>query len=49
MIQLPGTEVARIKVASQFGTNHLDEGSMCTIVSGGPIEKNYQVKLLESK
>jgi hypothetical protein len=49
MIQLPGTEIAQIRVVSQFGTNHLDEGSVCTVVSGGPIEKNYQVKLVELK
>ena len=34
MIELPGKEVARIKVASFFGESETDEGSACTLVSG---------------
>ncbi len=34
MITLPGSEVAALRVVSQFGTNETDEGSVCQIVRG---------------
>ncbi len=34
MIQLPGREIGRIKIVSQFGTNDVDEGSVCDLISG---------------
>ena len=33
-IELPGMEVANIKVISQFGSSYTNEGSVCQIISG---------------
>ena len=33
-IELPGTEIARLRVDSQFGDDEASEGSVCSIVSG---------------
>lgn len=33
-IELPGTEIARLRVDSHFGDDEASEGSICTIVSG---------------
>lgn len=33
-IELPGTEVARIRVDAQFGDDEVSEGSVCSVVSG---------------
>jgi len=33
-IELPGTEVARLRVHSQFGDNEVNEGSICTVTIG---------------
>jgi curli biogenesis system outer membrane secretion channel CsgG len=33
-IELPGTEIARLVVKSQFGDNEANEGSICEVVSG---------------
>ncbi len=49
MIQLPGTEVGMIQVISQFGSSDLDEGSICTILSGTDIQKDYIVELMEGQ
>ena len=46
-MELPGSQTARIKVVSQFGTNDLDEGSVCTIVEGTDITPEYRVELAE--
>jgi curli biogenesis system outer membrane secretion channel CsgG len=45
MVQLPGREVARLRVDSQFGSSELDEGSVCSLVQGGPVEKADVIKL----
>ncbi|MBW3166096.1 CsgG/HfaB family protein [Ferrimonas balearica] len=34
VISLPGTEIARIRVASTFGDNETNEGSVATVLSG---------------
>lgn len=34
MIDLPGTEVARLQVTSFFGTSETDQGSICMVISG---------------
>ena len=34
-IELPGTEVARIRIASTFGDSEVDEGSVAQVLSGG--------------
>lgn len=34
LITLPGKEIARIKVVSQFGYDETDEGSVCEIIQG---------------
>jgi curli biogenesis system outer membrane secretion channel CsgG len=33
-IELPGTEVARLRVDTQFGEDEVTEGSVCSVVSG---------------
>jgi len=33
-IELPGTEVARLRVQSQFGDNEVNEGSACVLIAG---------------
>lgn|SRR5574344_331264 len=44
MIQLPGTPVAKIKVNSQFGKSPVEEGSVCSVLSGAEnIQKDYEV------
>ena len=34
MIELPGIEIAKVKVESQFGSSYTDEGSQCLIING---------------
>jgi curli biogenesis system outer membrane secretion channel CsgG len=34
MVELPGIQIAKIKVISQFGTNYTNEGSQCKIING---------------
>jgi curli biogenesis system outer membrane secretion channel CsgG len=47
-IELPGTEIARLRVDSQFGDDEASEGSVCSIVSGtvpsADLEKLYIVE-----
>ena len=33
-IELPGTEIARLRVQSQFGDNEANEGSACAVIAG---------------
>jgi len=33
-IELPGTEIARLRVQSQFGDNEVNEGSSCALIAG---------------
>lgn len=33
-IELPGTEIARLRVRSQFGDNEVNEGSVCVVIAG---------------
>ncbi len=33
-IELPGTEIARLRVRSQFGDNEANEGSVCVLIAG---------------
>ncbi len=51
MINLPGKEMARLRVTSFFGTSESDQGSMCSIVSGNlngiPINKLYITEVQE--
>jgi hypothetical protein len=44
VIELPGEQVGRIKVVSQFGTGELDEGSVCALLSGTGITKADRVE-----
>lgn len=39
-IELPGTEVARIRVDAQFGDDEVSEGSVCSVVSGAVAPAN---------
>lgn len=45
MIELPGKEVARLRVTSFFGKSETDQGSTCIVISGSlndiPINKSY--------
>jgi hypothetical protein len=46
-IELPGTEIARLRVDSQFGDDEASEGSVCSIVSGtvsADLEKLYIIE-----
>jgi curli biogenesis system outer membrane secretion channel CsgG len=47
-IELPGTEVARLRVESQFGEDEVSEGSVCSVTSGqvtsSALEKLYVVE-----
>lgn len=45
VISLPGTEIARIRVASTFGDNETNEGSVATVLSGS-IEGQDIAKLI---
>lgn len=47
LIELPGEEVGRIKVVSQFGTGELDEGSVCALLRGNGITKADRVERIE--
>ncbi|MDQ3001658.1 MAG: CsgG/HfaB family protein [Fibrobacterota bacterium] len=47
ILELPGEEVGRIKVVSQFGTGEWDEGSECTILSGKGFARTDYVSLEE--
>jgi hypothetical protein len=44
VIELPGEEVGRIKVLSQFGTGELDEGSICALLKGSGITQGDWVE-----
>jgi curli biogenesis system outer membrane secretion channel CsgG len=48
MLELPGTRTAKLKVVSQFGDNELTEGSVCSVLEGKDIQKEYHV-VLEDK
>lgn len=45
LVELPGTRTARLKVVSQFGDSDLSEGSVCSVVDGSDIQKDYHVIL----
>lgn len=44
-VRLPGKEIARLRVLSQFGRSELDEGSMCELLSGGDVRASDIIKL----
>jgi hypothetical protein len=48
VIELPGEEVGRIKVLSQFGTGELDEGSVCVLLKGSGITQGDWVERVDS-
>lgn len=49
-IELPGTEVARLRVQSQFGDNEVNEGSACVLVAGSLAGQDLnKLYVLESK
>lgn len=49
-IELPGTEVARLRVQSQFGDNEVNEGSICTVKAGSLASQDVnQLYVAESK
>lgn len=45
LMELPGTRTATLKVVSQFGDSDLSEGSVCSVVEGSDIKKEYHVTL----
>jgi curli biogenesis system outer membrane secretion channel CsgG len=47
VLELPGEEVGRIKVISQFGTGEWDEGSVCEVLSGNGFARTDYVSLEE--
>jgi hypothetical protein len=53
MIDLPGKEIARLRVISFFGTSERDQGSTCVVISGSlndiPIDKLYITEVKENK
>lgn len=53
MVDLPGKEIARLRVVSFFGTSETDQGSTCIITSGSlngnPIDKLYITDIQGSK
>lgn len=49
-IELPGTEVARLRVQSQFGDNEANEGSVCALTAGSLAGQDLnQLYVLEGK
>ena len=49
-IELPGTEVARLRVTSQFGDNEVNEGSVCTVTTGSLVGQDLnQLYVAEGK
>jgi hypothetical protein len=44
-VELPGLRTAKLKVVSQFGDADLTEGSVCSVVEGRDIQKEYHVVL----
>jgi hypothetical protein len=47
VVELPGDDVGRIRIVSQFGTDDADEGSVCDILSGENITRADRVELDE--
>jgi curli biogenesis system outer membrane secretion channel CsgG len=47
VLELPGEEVGRIKVISQFGSGEWDEGSVCEVLSGKGFARTDYVSLEE--
>lgn len=47
VLELPGEEVGRIQVVSQFGTGEWDEGSVCRVLSGNGFARTDYVSLVE--
>jgi curli biogenesis system outer membrane secretion channel CsgG len=45
LVELPGTRTAKLKVVSQFGESDVSEGSVCSIIEGKDIQKEYHVIL----
>jgi hypothetical protein len=48
-IALPGSEVGRLRVISQFGEDEASEGSSCEVVSGAVAEPLDQLVVIEAK
>lgn len=48
-IALPGSEVGRLRVISQFGEDEVTEGSSCEVVSGAVAEPLDQLVVIEAK
>lgn len=46
-IELPGSEVARIRVETQFGADEASEGSVCSVVSGSVSPVGFEQLVVE--
>lgn len=44
MLEIPGSKVGVIRVESTFGSSDVDQGAICSLVSGGPFVVGQQVK-----
>ncbi len=48
-IELPGTKMGKVKVVSQFGTDPLNEGSLCQIIEGSGFTIEHRVEMETEK